>query len=222
MPSLLSTCPTRIENPWSFFLISENLFSCFSFFFFFFFQSVNKVTIAARAKTVGKIVFIDKWKYFLYYIFAYLFSVNRVTEIDSDSDEERKVPAFHSPAIIEFTSSSDTDEDTEIFASLSQRQKKVSTVLWMDEPVQTVNSIPYNIDGISVYKIKARNTVLRLEALKDGRKWNKDSTTQWTGFASVRYRVCSGGYTCPNTECLFFKQLLSLWESPIMLGKLQM
>ena len=73
-----------------------------------------------------------------------------------------------------------------------------------------------------VYKIKARNTVLRLEALKDGKKWNKDSTTQWTGFASVRYRVCSGGYTCPNTECLFFKQLLSLWESPIMLGKLQM
>ena len=110
----------------------------------------------------------------------------------------------------------------EIFASLSQRQKKVSRVLWMDEPVQTVNSIPYNIDGISVYKIKARNTVLRLEALKNGRKWNKDSTARWTGFASVRYRVCSGGYTCPNTECLFFKQLLSLWESPIMLGKLQM
>ena len=43
----------------------------------------------------------------------------------------------------------------------------------MDEPVQTVNSIPYNIDGISVYKIKARNRVLLLEALKDGRKWNK-------------------------------------------------
>ena len=203
------------------FVIFSHLWKSFLMFFLFL-QSVNKVTIAPRAKTVGKIVFIDKWKYFLYYIFAYLFSVNRVTEIDSDSDEERKVPAFHSPAIIEFTSSSDTDEDTEIFASLSQRQKKVSKVLWMDEPVQTVNSIPYNIDGITVYKIKARNTVLRLEALKDGRKWNKDSTTQWTGFASVRYRVCSGGYTCPNTECLFFKQLLSLWESPIMLGKLQM
>ena len=43
----------------------------------------------------------------------------------------------------------------------------------MDEPVQTVNSIPYNIDGISVYKIKARNRVLLLEALEDGRKWNK-------------------------------------------------
>ena len=34
----------------------------------------------------------------------------------------------------------------------------------------------------------------------------QDSRTEWTGFASVRYRDCSGGYTCPNTECLFFKQ----------------
>ena len=174
--------------------------------FFLFLQSVNKVTIASRAKAVGKIVFIDKWKYFLHFIFAYLLSVNRVTGINSDSGEEGKVPTFHSPAIIEFTSSSDTDKDTEILASLSQRQKKVSKVLWMDEPVQTVNSIPYNIDGISVYKIKAKNSVLLLEALKDGRKWNKDSRTEWTGFASVRYRDCSGGYTCPNTECLFFKQ----------------
>ena len=28
---------------------------------------------------------------------------------------------------------------------------------WMDKQVKTVNSIPYNIDGISVYKIKERN-----------------------------------------------------------------
>ena len=76
----------------------------------------------------------------------------------------------------------------------------------MDEPVQTVNSIPYNIDGISMYKIKAKNSVLLLEALKDGRNWNKDSRTEWTGFTFVRYRDCSGGYTCPNTECSFFKK----------------
>ena len=48
----------------------------------------------------------------------------------------------------------------------------------MDESVQTVNSVPYNIDGISVYKIKARNRVLLLEALKDERKWNRDSRTE--------------------------------------------
>ena len=49
------------------------------------------------------------------FIFAYLFSVNRVIQIDFDSDEKRKVPAFHSPAIISFTSSSDTGEDARDF-----------------------------------------------------------------------------------------------------------
>ena len=136
-----------------------------------------------------------------------MLSVNRVTEINSDSGEEGKVPTFHSPAIIEFTSSSDTDKDTEILASLSQRQKKVSKVLWMDEPVQTVNSIPYNIDGICVYRIKARNRVFLARSARRRKKMEQDSRTEWTGFASVSYRDCSGGYTCPNTEYLFFKQL---------------
>ena len=72
---------------------------------------------------------------------------------------------------------------------------------WMDKKVKTVNSSPYNIDGISVYKIKERNRVLLLEGLKGGRNWNKDSRTEWKGFASERYRDCSGGYTCPYTEC---------------------
>ena len=27
---------------------------------------------------------------------------------------------------------------------------------WMDKKVKTVNSIPYNIDGISVYKMEQR------------------------------------------------------------------
>ena len=94
---------------------------------------------------------------------------------------------------------------TQIFASLSQGQKKVSRVLQIYELVQTVNSIPYTINRISVYKIKPRNRVLLLEALKDRKKWNKHSRTQWTGFASVRYWDCLG-YTCPNNKCLFFKQ----------------
>ena len=55
---------------------------------------------------------------------AYLFSVNRFIVIDSDSDEERKVPAFHPPAIIEFTSSSDTEEDSEIFCLFIAKTKE--------------------------------------------------------------------------------------------------
>ena len=106
------------------FVIFSHLWKSFLMFFLFL-QSVNKVTIAARAKTVGKIVCIDKWKYFLYYIFTYLFSVNRVIEIDSDSDEERKVPAFHSSAIIEFTSSSYTDEDTDFCLFIAKTKEIV-------------------------------------------------------------------------------------------------
>ena len=58
------------------------------------------------------------------YLLAYLLSANRFIVIDSDSDEERKVPAFYPPAIIEFTSSSDTDKDTEIFCLFIAKTKE--------------------------------------------------------------------------------------------------
>ena len=45
-----------------------------------------------------------------------------------------------------------------------------------------------------------------LQKLKDGTPWKKDSRTTWTGYKTVRYRDCSGSFTCPNTECAFFLQ----------------
>ena len=141
----------------------------------------------------------------LHLVFIYLFSVKRVIQINYDSDEERTIQAVHSPAVIETISSSDTEEETPVYSSLSQRQKKVSRVLWMDEPVQMVTSIPHNIDGITVYKIKARNRVLLLEAVKDGRKWNKDSRTEWAGFYLCKdIEIAQVDTHVPNTECLFF------------------
>ena len=106
------------------FVIFSHLWKSFLMFFLFL-QSVNKVTIASRAKAVGKIVFIDKWKYFLHFIFAYLLSVNRVTGINSDSGKEGKVPTFHSPAIIEFTSSSDTDKDRDFCLFIAKTKESV-------------------------------------------------------------------------------------------------
>ena len=76
----------------------------------------------------------------------------------------------------------------------------------MEEPVKEFPSIPYDIDGTTVLKIKAKNRHELLDALKNGRKWKKDSRTEWPGFVSVRYRDHSGGYTCPNTDCPFYKQ----------------
>ena len=55
----------------------------------------------------------------------------------------------------------------------------------MDEIVQLVASEPEDNDEMTVFKIKASNTGLLLEAFKDGRKWHKDSRTECTRFASV-------------------------------------
>ena len=77
----------------------------------------------------------------------------------------------------------------------------------MDEIVQLVASEPEDNDEMTVFKIKASNTGLLLEAFKDGRKWHKDSRTECTRFASVRYFVCVGSYTFLNTKYLFFKQI---------------
>ena len=45
-------------------------------------------------------------------------------QIDSDIEEKRKVPAFHSPAIINFTSSSDTEEDARDFCLFIAKAKE--------------------------------------------------------------------------------------------------
>ena len=51
----------------------------------------------------------------------------------------------------------------------------------MDQPVEVVNALPYDIDGIKVYKVKADNRLQLLEAIKDGRKWKRDSHADWAG-----------------------------------------
>ena len=56
-------------------VIFSHLWKSFLMFFLFFLQSVNKVTIAACAKTVGKIVFIKKMKILsLLHIYLFIFS----------------------------------------------------------------------------------------------------------------------------------------------------
>ena len=77
----------------------------------------------------------------------------------------------------------------------------------MDEIVQLVASVTQDNDEITVFKIKASNTGLLLKAVKDGRKWYKNSRTKCAGLVSVRYLACAGGYTCPNTKYLFSNNL---------------
>ena len=125
-------------------------------------------------------------------LFIFSKSVSRIIEDDSDSEEERKVLAFHSPTIIEFTSSSDTDEDTEILSFHCKDNRKCPGCYgWMNHCKQLIQFQLVSTEYLCIsINIKARNRILLLEALKDGRKWNKDSGTEWTRFASVRYRAC--------------------------------
>ena len=76
----------------------------------------------------------------------------------------------------------------------------------MDQPVEVVKALLYDIDGIKVYNVKADSRLQLLEAIKDVQKWKRDSRTDWAGYSSVQYKDCSGGFTWPNTECLYFQQ----------------
>ena len=48
----------------------------------------------------------------------------------------------------------------------------------------------------------------KIAAVKDGRPWGPDSSTNWAGFKtkSVRYSDCAGNHKCINTKCLFWSQ----------------
>ena len=76
----------------------------------------------------------------------------------------------------------------------------------MDQPVEVVKVLLYDIDGIKVYNDKADSRLQLLEAIKDGQKWKRDSRKDWASYSSVQYKGYSGGCTCLNTECLYFQQ----------------
>lgn len=76
----------------------------------------------------------------------------------------------------------------------------------MNKPVKDVPSIPYDIDGTTVFKVKTKNNFTSLMPWKIEGNGKNDSRREWSGYMSFRYRDCSVGYTCPNTDCLFYKQ----------------
>ena len=49
------------------------------------------------------------------------------------------------------------DSEHEKMFSTYLRQKKVSRVMWMNEPVRNVDSISCGIDGMNVFKVKGKN-----------------------------------------------------------------
>ena len=45
--------------------------------------------------------------------------------------------------------------------------------------------LPYDIDSIEVYNVKANSRPQLLESIKDRQKWKQDSHTDWAGYSSV-------------------------------------
>ena len=84
--------------------------------------------------------------------------------------------------------------------------KKMLKDILVDKEPEKVNQLPYDINGTKVYEVRGSSRAQLLQKLKDGRPWKKDSRTTWSGYKTVRYRDCSGSFTCPNTECAYFIQ----------------
>ena len=79
-------------------------------------------------------------------------------------------------------------------------------ITWKGVPVEKVNELPNDIDGLKHYVIKDEFRNNLLTKCKDGRNWRRDSQTKWAGYRSVRYRKCNGLAFCPNKECLYYKE----------------
>ena len=74
--------------------------------------------------------------------------------------------------------------------------------------VKSCEGVPCDIDGTCAYVVPLDPTLPKIAAVKDGRPWGPDSSTNWAGFKkkSVRYSNCAGGSKCVNVKCLFWSQ----------------
>ena len=91
-----------------------------------------------------------------------------------------------------------SDDDDKSFCE-GKRQRKIGPGNWESIPFQNVNELPEGIDGLCRFNVRNVEGL----SLKDGRKWKKDSRTEWQGFGRVRYANCFGSYKCSNEKCIY-------------------
>ena len=96
--------------------------------------------------------------------------------------------------------------EEETLWSFNKQCKVVKKDLLRDVELQDVEKIPYDIDGLSAYRLVSPNRNLLLQQVRDGRPWKKDSSTKWSDYEKVRFKNCGGGLKCPNISCSFLKQ----------------
>lgn len=110
----------------------------------------------------------------------------------SDSDEE--------------LSSSDDDDESVSMMIDRQGNKTLGECAWNKVKIQRTQSLPFDINGLAAYSLKAPNRAELLQKCRDGRPWKNDTRTKWSGYDSVRYKNCNGSLSCPNLDCIFIQK----------------
>ena len=133
-----------------------------------------------------------------YFPFLTLVSLSREEMVAETDNETHKTSSGLSSDSSAASSSYSGNSDEEL-----QPQTKLQIfgeITWKGVPVEKVNKLPNDIDGLKHYVIKdeLRNNLLR------NRK--RDSQTKWAGYRSVQHRNCKGSAFFPNKECFYYKE----------------
>ena len=102
--------------------------------------------------------------------------------------------------------------EEETLLSFNKQCKAVKKDLWRDVELQDVEKIPYDIDGLSAYRLVSPNCNLLLQKVKvlqkvkDGRPWKRDSSTEWSDYKKIRFKNCGDSLKYPDISCSFIKE----------------
>ena len=111
---------------------------------------------------------------------------NNIEEILEDATEEDIEGCEIRDSVINLID--DIPSEHELVEFFKEDIRIVTRAAWDDVKVEVVKNIPYDIDGLKYYLVKEENRKELLKSCRDGRRWKRDSHTNWKGFTSVRYR----------------------------------
>ena len=117
--------------------------------------------------------------------------------LDSEvSMRNEEIPVYSHGNIVDDTDDSEESDDDDF----PHTQVKYTRVIWANSVVQSVSRVPADINGTVVFNVKAKDRNTLLASCRDGRKWKRDSRTEWSGYTGTRYRDCDGSYKCKNDQ----------------------
>ena len=93
-----------------------------------------------------------------------------------------------------------------LYVSFNSVRGRITPSLFAGKETQYVTSLPFDIDGDQVFKLKynAKNPV---STLSDGRPWRDYYNSKRSGFTGIRRRAnCKGSLRCPNEMCWYKKK----------------